>query len=125
MAEHIGIDLVIDTPWGQLLRMNSDRLYWTALAHGDICVSYNPLLHGPDHGWHEVFPGDGQAFNGSRDIVIRVRPVMLDGADDLDTDSGYPYATQPPTRQTLLPRIRGRWRGRNGRSSRQRDNARG
>ncbi len=123
MASHIGIDLVIETPWGDVLRVNSDHLYWTALAHGDIGVPYNPLLHGP-YGWHEVFPGDGQFFNGSRDIVIKVRPVMLADVDDLDTDSGYPYATEPPMRRTLLPRIRGRWRGRNGRSSRQRDSAR-
>lgn len=124
MAPHIGLDIVITSPWGDLLRLDSDQLYWIALAHGDLAVPYNPLMHGPDHGWHEIFPGDGQAFNGHRDVVIKVRPRLLADVDNLDEDSGYPDATQPPMRPALLPRIRGRWRGRNGRSSRPRDSAR-
>jgi len=78
-VSHIGIGLRVRCPAGDLVLADSDLLHYIAQmgshsspAHGFTCQ--------PDcgiHGWHEVFPGDGAGYMGSRDLVIEVRPVSL------------------------------------------------
>lgn len=110
MATHIGIRLKITTPWGDLLASDSDELYWTAqyttgfLPEG----ACNPLLTSEEDRWLELFPGDGMAFNGSRDVRVMVRPVLLADVDDLDEPSpfeGYPFAHGWPVLPPWRPRL--------------------
>jgi hypothetical protein len=109
VSTHIGVRLKIVTPWGDLLVSDSDQLYWkaqliTGFKHG---VPGNPLLTSDDDYWAEIFPGDGQAFNGSRDVLVLVRPVLLADVDDIDdppTRDGYPLFGPGP-----VYRRRSRW----------------
>jgi hypothetical protein len=120
---HIGIELKIDTPWGPLLISDSDNLYWIG-QFGERCSPqpYDPFLPVQENRWVELFPGDGQAFNGSRDLIIKIRSVLLSDVDDLedghDPNDGYAFSIGGPMLRKLSPRIRDRWPFRTGRNRR-------
>ena len=118
MATHVGIRLRITTPWGDLLASDSDDLYWKAQYITGFLPDGpgNPLLTSEEDRWLELFPGDGQAFNGSlRYVRVLVRPVLLADVDDLDEPSpfdGYPFAGGWPILPPWRPRWPWRWRPR-------------
>lgn len=67
--EHTGIELRVDAPAGNLILANSDHLYYIArYGRGTSVMSGD---------WSEIFPGTGMSYNGSRDLVISIRPVLL------------------------------------------------
>lgn len=78
---HTGIRLRIRTPHGPLVEADSDHLYWIA-KYGGIIESRCEITCLPgctEHGWYELFPGEGMGYAGSRDLVVEMMPVRLSG----------------------------------------------
>jgi hypothetical protein len=104
VTTHIGIQLKITTPVGDLLRQDSDELHWkTQYITGFLArPQWQLAMTSDDPPWAEIFPGEGYSFNGSRDVLVMVRPVLL-------PDEGHSYEGDPEMRPRPAPWWQ-RWR---------------
>jgi hypothetical protein len=85
--DHPGIRLQIVCPAGPLVDANSDHLYFVAKYGGratECYISCPPNCR--EHGWYELFPGEGMTYQNSREIQVWIRPERLtDTHEDRDT----------------------------------------
>ncbi|HEV2244925.1 MAG TPA: hypothetical protein VGR98_28075 [Streptosporangiaceae bacterium] len=80
-AEHIGIELRISNINGELVRTDSDQLYWSTTFHQ--CLSCTPACppNCERHGWYELIPGKMMPYAYPDDtpvpgrLKIEIRPL--------------------------------------------------
>jgi hypothetical protein len=77
--EHPAVRLRIVTEHGPLVDVDSESLYYIArygLRSRDEC-GLGCLPDCQAHGWVELFPGEGMAYDGGRPLAVEVRPLKL------------------------------------------------